>query len=124
MTRDDEAPKELLAAFEAYERALATDDLAALGAAFALGDDTLRGDDQGLLVGHDAISAFRTRRGGIRPRRISSLRYRRLGAATALLVAESEYDDGGRGLQTQVWQRTADRWLIIAAHVTSRLSTR
>lgn len=122
MTGTEEAPAALLAAFEAYERAFAVNDLTALNAAFALGDDTLRGDERGLLVGHAAISAFRSGRGGIRPRRIAGVRYRRLGETTALLVSESEYEDGARGLQTQVWQSSARGWCIIAAHVTSRLS--
>ena len=61
-------PTGLLDAFEAYERALATDDVAALDDVFAPGPATLRGDSDGLLVGHDAISAFRSGRGGIPPR--------------------------------------------------------
>ncbi|MFM2720770.1 AtzH-like domain-containing protein [Microbacterium mcarthurae (nom. nud.)] len=38
----------------------------------------------------------------------------------ALLVSVSAFRGGGRGLQTQVWQRTGGRWLITAAHVTPR----
>ena len=61
-------PADLQEAFDAYEHALATDDVATLDDAFAPGPLTLRGDGDGLLVGHDAISAFRSTRGGIAPR--------------------------------------------------------
>ena len=65
MTPDAGPPADLLAAFEAYERALMADDLDALDAAFAPGPGTLRGDAAGLLVGHDLISDFRGSRGGV-----------------------------------------------------------
>ena len=38
----------------------------------------------------------------------------------ALLVSVSAFRGGGRGLQTQVWQRIDGRWLIVVAHVTPR----
>ena len=50
----------------AYERAPSADTTStALDAAFAPGPGTMRGDGAGLLVGHDAISAFRGARGGV-----------------------------------------------------------
>ncbi|RLK52288.1 AtzH-like domain-containing protein [Microbacterium telephonicum] len=116
----DEIPADLLAAFEAYERAILANDLDALDAAFAPGADTLRGDGAGLLVGHDAISAFRGVRGGVPPRTIERIEYRPLGDDVALLVSVSRFVGGGTGLQTQVWQRLDGRWLITAAHVTPR----
>ena len=61
-------PAELRAAFEEYERAIAADDVPVLDASFAPGPATMRGDHTGLLVGHDAISAFRSGRGGVPPR--------------------------------------------------------
>ena len=57
-------------AFWAYERALMADDVAELDRLFAPGPTTLRGDAEGLLVGHDAIAAFRAVRGGAPARRI------------------------------------------------------
>ncbi|WP_394551481.1 AtzH-like domain-containing protein [Agromyces sp. MMS24-JH15] len=113
-------PQDLLDAFEAYERAIMANDLDALDAAFAPGPETLRGDAAGLLVGHDAISEFRGQRGGVPPREITRLEVRPLGPDAALLVSVSEYRDGGRGLQTQLWERRDGRWLITAAHVTGR----
>lgn len=115
-----EIPADLREAFEAYEGALLRDDLEALDAAFAPGADTMRGDGAGLLVGHEAISAFRGARGGVPPRTIERLEYRPLGEGVALLVSVSHHPGGGTGLQTQVWQLIDGRWLITAAHVTPR----
>ena len=56
-------PEGLLAAFWAYERALAQDDLAALDDAFVDGPGALRGDASGLLAGREQIAAFRS--GGV-----------------------------------------------------------
>jgi len=113
-------PAELWAAFEDYERAIGADDVAALDDAFAPGADTLRGDKDGLLVGHDAISAFRGARGGVAPRTLDRVESRRLADDCWLLVATSRYVGGGTGLQTQVWQLADGRWRITAAHVTGR----
>ncbi len=115
-----EVPADLLSAFESYERAIMANDLDALDAAFAPGPQTMRGDAAGLLVGHDAISAFRGVRGGVPPRTIERIEYRPLGEGVALLVSLSRYAGGGTGLQTQVWQRSEEGWLISAAHVTPR----
>ncbi len=155
---DATIPADLREAFDAYERAIVSNDLDALDAFFAPGDETLRGDTAGLLVGHDAISGFRALRGGVPPREIAELHYRPLsrGGRTpaspavdadgpetasaanapesdaaanppesidgdvALLVSVSAFRGGGRGLQTQIWQRIDGRWLITAAHVTPR----
>ncbi|MEV8240117.1 AtzH-like domain-containing protein [Microbacterium testaceum] len=107
-------------AFDAYERAIVANDLDALDAFFAPGPDTLRGDPAGLLVGHEAISGFRSLRGGVPPRDITDVHYRPLGPDVALLMSVSRFRGGGRGLQTQVWQRIDGSWLITAAHVAPR----
>ncbi len=119
-TSSPEIPSDLLASFEAYERAILANDLDALDAAFARGHGTLRGDGAGLLVGHDAISAFRGVRGGVSPRTIERIEYRPLGEDAALLVSVSRFEGGGTGLQTQLWQRIGERWFVTAAHVTPR----
>ena len=117
---DPAIPEDLLTAFDDYERAILSNDLDALDAAFAPSPSTMRGDGAGLLVGHDVISAFRGARGGVAPRTIERIEYRALGADAALLVSVSHYLAGGTGLQTQLWQRIDGRWLITAAHVTPR----
>jgi Asp-tRNA(Asn)/Glu-tRNA(Gln) amidotransferase A subunit family amidase len=117
---DERWPDGLEAAFTAYEDALMRDDTAVLDALFEPGDDTLRGDDAGLLRGHDAISTFRSGRGGVARRTIAAVELRPLDADTVLVVGESAFDGGGRGLQTQLWRRTDGVWRIAVAHVTGR----
>ncbi|QSB22429.1 AtzH-like domain-containing protein [Curtobacterium sp. 24E2] len=121
-------PEGLLDALDAYEAALAANDLDALDAAFVDAPGTMRGDDRGLLVGHDAISAFRGARGGVLARSLSRVEVRTLTEGLALVVSVSEFAAGGQGLQTQLWRRDSDsthgdadpRWRIAAAHVTGR----
>lgn len=113
-------PQDLLEAFEAYEEAILANDIDVLDDAFEQGPETMRGDAAGLLVGHEAISAFRGTRGGVAPRVIERIEYRPLAPGAALIVSISRYIDGGTGLQTQLWRRTNGRWRITAAHVTPR----
>jgi Asp-tRNA(Asn)/Glu-tRNA(Gln) amidotransferase A subunit family amidase len=121
----------LLAAFRHYEAALMADDVDVLDRSFAPGPDTLRGDANGLLVGHGRISAFRSVRGGVARRTITEVRVRVLSPQAALVVSVSAFVAGGSGLQTQLWERIADarprhdgagdhvgRWVITSAHVT------
>ncbi len=72
----DDIPGDLFTAFDHYERAILSNDLDALDGAFAPGAETMRGDAAGLLVGHDAIHAFRSMRGGVAPRTIERIEYR------------------------------------------------
>ncbi|MEP7736247.1 AtzH-like domain-containing protein, partial [Nocardioides sp. 31GB23] len=112
-----QVPDGLVAAFWEYESALMADDLAALDRLFAPGPTTLRGDAAGLLVGHDAISAFRGRRGGAPARRIVQTHVQVTDPDHALVVAVTELESGGRGQQTQLWARTDAGWRVTAAHV-------
>ncbi|MFJ4074292.1 Asp-tRNA(Asn)/Glu-tRNA(Gln) amidotransferase A subunit family amidase [Curtobacterium sp. PhB137] len=124
------APEGLLEALDAYEAALAANDLDALDAAFVDAPGTMRGDDRGLLVGHDAISAFRGARGGVQARSLTRVEVRPLAEGLALVVSVSAFAAGGQGLQTQLWRRDSNsnsdhgdagpRWRIEAAHVTGR----
>lgn len=137
----DAAPEGLLEALHAYEAALLANDLDALDAAFVDSPGTMRGDDRGLLVGHDAISAFRGARGGVATRSLTHVEVRPLTEDRALIVSVSRFAAGGQGLQTQLWRRDGDstergtddagtgdgatssaglRWRIEAAHVTGR----
>jgi amidase len=113
-------PRGLRDAFDRYERALLDDDVAVLDASFEPGPDTIRADAAGLLVGHDAISAFRSARGGVPARRIGRTEVRPLGDGIALVVAVSHVASGGQGLQTQLWRERGGTWRIAAAHVTAR----
>lgn len=110
-------PTGLMEAFWSYERALMANDLAALDRLFAPGPHTLRGDSAGLLVGHDQISAFRGARGGAPRRTIVETHVQAVDDDHALVIAVTELARGGRGQQTQLWQRADDRWVVTAAHV-------
>ena len=114
---DAPPPPGLLDAFWRYERALMADDVPELDALFADGPWTLRGDAAGLLVGHDAIAAFRRGRGGAPKRRIAAVHVRVLADDAAVVVAELVPRTGGRGQQTQVWRRGAGGWQVLVAHV-------
>ncbi|MFT4286952.1 AtzH-like domain-containing protein [Nocardioides sp.] len=110
-------PGGLVEAFWDYERALMSNDVPALDRLFAPGEATLRGDANGLLVGHDAISSFRSGRGGAPRRRIVQTHVQTIDADHALIVAITELDAGGRGQQTQAWARLDGSWQVTAAHV-------
>ncbi|WP_156758839.1 AtzH-like domain-containing protein [Microbacterium karelineae] len=116
----DTLPTELREAFFAYERAILANDLDELDRWFFDDPRTMRGDDAGLLVGHEAISAFRGLRGGVPARDIERIEHRALSDDTSLIVSVSRFRIGGRGLQTQLWQRTPDGWRITSAHVSGR----
>ncbi|UDY22854.1 AtzH-like domain-containing protein [Nocardioides sp. Kera G14] len=115
----------LTQAFWAYEKALMANDVAELDRLFAPGPATLRGDANGLLVGHDAISAFRSGRsvptGGAPWRRIVQTHVQAIDADHALIVAITELASGGRGQQTQLWAKVegdaGKEWKVTAAHV-------
>ncbi|WP_258366288.1 AtzH-like domain-containing protein [Curtobacterium sp. MCPF17_031] len=113
-------PAGLESAFHEYESALMRDDTAVLDALFEPGPGTLRGDGAGLLRGHGQISAFRSSRGGVARRELVGVDVQVLGPDAVLVVGESQFVDGGRGLQTQLWCRTDGAWLIRTAHVTGR----
>ncbi len=107
-------------AFWSYERALMSNDLDALDRLFAPGPDTLRGDAAGLLVGHDRISAFRGSRGGAPERAVVETHVQTIDDDHALVVAITEPARGGRGQQTQLWERQGvgpGGWVVTAAHV-------
>jgi len=113
-------PPGLLEAFRAYEQALMSNDIEALDRLFAPGPATLRGDADGLLVGHDAIRDFRGGRGGAPRRTIVQTHVQVVDDDHALVVAVTELARGGRGLQTQLWARNeVGQWQVTAAHVST-----
>ncbi len=119
-TAEGEVPDAVLAAFWAYEQALADNDLAALDDAFLAdaGAGALRGDAAGLLVGSGQIGAFRGARGGAPRRTVRELHARVLGPDHVVLVAVNQPEAGGAGLVTQVWRHCPDgRWRIAVAQV-------
>lgn len=113
------APEGLMDAFWRYERALMANDLEALDRLFAPGPDTIRGDTNGLLVGHSTIAAFRVGRGYPPARDISSVEVRPIDEDAALVVAVTAPHSGGRGQQTQLWRRLGADWVVEVAHVSA-----
>lgn len=113
-------PPGVLEAFWRYDAALLANDKSALDELFLPGPDTLRGDGRNLLVGHDAISGFRSARAAIPTRAIAALHVRVLTDGHVLIMArtiEGAGDGVATGLQTQLWRRTEAGWRVAAAHV-------
>lgn len=107
----------LMRRFWAYEAALATNDVDALDELFEQSPETMRGDANGLLVGHERISQFRSVRGGAPARTVVQVQRRDLGPETALLVAVTRMQRGGCGQQTQLWRHKDGAWRVSAAYV-------
>lgn len=118
----DALPRDLSTAFWRYERAVVENDLGVMDELFAEGDEPMRADAAGILVGHSTISQFRRLRGGVSERSLSAMQSRKLSSEAWVVSAVSDYDTGGKGVQTQVWIRTPAGWRILAAHVTPRTS--
>lgn len=110
---------EIRAEFEAYETALAENDVTALAGFFWEDPRAIRMMTEGGLYGHAAILAFRTSRD------VSGLareleRVEVVAWSPDFGVATAEYrrlNSGKRGSQTQVWMRRPEGWRIVAAHV-------
>lgn len=113
----EQAWGEVLTAFWRYEKALVSNDVDVLDAAFLDGTQTIRSDADGTLVGSEAISGFRRSRQPPPPRQVHRLHLREVGDGVVLVVAETERGDGVRGTQTQWWRPGPDGWQIVAAHV-------
>ena len=109
-------PDGVLHAFWRYDAALLANDRAVLDELFLKGPDTVRGDGRVLLVGHEAIAGFRSSRAVIPTRKVAELQVRVLAPDAVLIIARTTDGEAG-GLQTQVWQHTADGWRVAAAHV-------
>jgi len=109
----------VLDAFWAYEKALMSNDLAALDLLFAPGPETLQGDANGILIGHDSISVFRQGRAGAPTRTINDVHVYEIDADNAVLFAVTQLKTGGQGQQTQLWQRQATGWVVRVQQVSS-----
>jgi hypothetical protein len=110
---------EVTAAFERYERALVSNDVAVLDELFWNSPHTLRYGATENLYGYDAIGAFRASRP-------ATGLARTLGRTVIttydadFATANTEFVRHGSphsGRQSQTWLRTADGWRVVAAHV-------
>lgn len=111
---------EVKAAFQRYETALVTNDVATLGALFRRDPRTLRYGIGENLYGHDEISAFRQARSPVGlARTISRTVITTYGRdfAVASTLFHRATAPGKVGRQMQTWVRFRDGWHIVAAHV-------
>jgi len=120
MIDDPEARAEVEAAFAAYERALVTNDVAALDQFFAPTEDAIRYGVGENLYGYAAIKAFRAARSpaGL-ARKLEGTRVVAYGRDCAIAATLFRRDGapGKIGRQMQTWIRFPEGWRIVAAHV-------
>jgi hypothetical protein len=113
---------EVSAAFERYEHALVTNDVATLNALFRADRRTIRYGITEILYGHDEIAAFRAARspaGHARSRsRTVITTYGSVFAVDSTLFHRASMP-GKVGRQMQSWVRFPDGWRIVAAHVSA-----
>ncbi len=121
---DPEIIAEVMAAFDAYERALMADDIAAMDALFLHAPQTVRYGVGEVLYGIDAIREFRKGRGGSPQRALDRVEIAAYGRDFATTNAEF-FREGStrRGRQSQTWVRFADGWKVVSAHVSLEGST-
>ena len=120
MIVDDPATlAEVTALFEAYERALVGNDVAALDGFFRDSDLSIRYGVGENLYGAAAIRAFRAARSPVglarKLERTQITTYGRDFAVAATLFRRDGSTKIGRQMQT--WARFAEGWRIVAAHV-------
>ncbi len=111
---------EVTAAFQRYEAALTSNDLATLGALFWGSPHTIRYGIGENLYGSAEIAAFRAARPPVGlARRISRTVITTFGRdfATASTLFERDTMPGKIGRQQQSWARLEPGWRIVAAHV-------
>src|SRR5947199_9486951 len=115
-----EAVAEVRAAFDRYEQALVTNDVAVLDETFHVDPRTIRYGGSEILYGHDEIAAFRAARApaGL-ARTISKTVITTYGRdfAVASTLFHRATMPGKVGRQMQSWARFADGWHVVAAHV-------
>ena len=115
-----EVVAEVQAAFDRYEKALTTNDLAVLNTIFRDGAQTIRYGIGENLYGYDEIRAFRGARSPVGlMRTISRTVITTYGRdfATASTLFRRETVPGKVGRQMQTWVRFDDGWHVVAAHV-------
>jgi hypothetical protein len=111
---------EVKAAFDRYEKAVTTNDVAVLNSIFRDAPQTIRYGMGENLYGYDEIKAFRVARSpaGLM-RKISRTVITTYGrdAAVACTLFHRDTVPGKVGRQMQTWVRFPDGWHVVAAHV-------
>ena len=117
-----EVVAEVSAAFNRYEKALVTNDVAVLDRTFREDRRTIRYGTAEILYGHEEIAAFRAAR---RPvglaRTISKTVITTYGRdfAVASTLFHRDTMPGKVGRHTQTWVRFPEGWRVVAAHVSA-----
>ena len=108
---------EVRSAFERYEIALVTNDVATLDELFWKSPHTLRYSATENLYGHDEIAQFRGARSPLGlARKLLKVVITTYGSDFA--TANCEFERGGKqGRQSQTWVRLPEGWRVVAAHV-------
>ena len=120
IVNDPKVLAEVEAAFAAYERALVTNDVAALDGFFRDAPQTIRYGVGENLYGYEAIKAFRAARSPIGlSRKLEKTVITTYGAdlAVAATLFRRENASGRVGRQMQTWARFPEGWRVVAAHV-------
>ena len=111
---------EVREAFEAYEKALVSNDVAKLDELFRDDPRTVRYGATEILYGYDEIRAFRAARSPVGlGRTLSKTSITTYGRdfATASTLYERPSAPGKIGRQMQTWVRFPEGWRVVAAHV-------
>ena len=111
---------EVSAAFERYEQALVTNDVAVLDETFRVDPRTIRYGIGENLYGHAEIAAFRAARAPVglmrrRARTVITTFGREFGVASTLFYRDAAPGKVGRQMQT--WVKFPEGWRVVAAHV-------
>ena len=115
---DPRVVAEVTAAFERYEAALMSDDIAVMDELFHQAPSTVRYGVGEVLYGYDEIAAFRRSRGGSPQRCLGKVAIHSFGDSYA--TAHAEFFREGtdkRGRQTQAWVKIEGVWKVVSAHV-------
>ena len=115
-----EVVAEVTKAFNRYEKALVSNDVAVLDDTFHVDPRTIRYGMQEILYGFDEIAAFRAARSPTGLNRTTAKTVittygRDYGVASTLFYRETAPGKVGRQMQT--WVRFPDGWHVVAAHV-------
>lgn len=115
-----EVVAEVRAAFERYEQALVSNDVATLDAMFRHDTRTIRYGVGENLYGHEEVAAFRAVRSPLnlmraRARAVVTTYGRDFAVASTLFYRDSAPGKVGRQMQT--WVRFPEGWRVVAAHV-------
>jgi hypothetical protein len=115
-----EVVAEVRAAFERYEKALVSNDVATLDELFRDDPRTVRYGVTEVLYGYDEIKSFRAARSPVAlGRKLSRTIITTFGRdfAVASTLYERPTAPGRIGRQTQTWVKFPDGWRVVVGHV-------